>query len=94
MAVQGYLDHVDPEASEVRAQSILQERGYFGQAAELIFATHDPLQETATATLDAWFDDPDHKAVLLSPDFRYAGLGMMGDGDRWVVTLILVEGRP
>lgn len=94
MAVQGYLDHVDPGESEVRAQSILQERGYFGQAAELIFATHAPLQETAEVTLHAWFDDPDHKAVLLSPNFRYAGLGLMGDGDRWFVTLILVEGRP
>jgi uncharacterized protein YkwD len=94
MAVQGYLDHVEPGESKVLVEAALHEQGFFGQAAELVFATEGALQEVASITLHAWFEDIDHRAVLLSPDFRYAGLGLMGDGTRWVVTLILVEGRP
>jgi uncharacterized protein YkwD len=94
MAVQGYLDHVEPGESKVLVEAALHEQGFFGQAAELVFATEGALQEVASITLDAWFEDIDHRVVLLSPDFRYAGLGLMGDGTRWVVTLILVEGRP
>lgn len=94
MAVRGYLDHVEPGESQVLAETALHEQGFYGQAAELVFATQGALQDVASITLDAWFEDIDHRAVLLSPDFRYAGLGLMGDGTRWVVTLMLVEGRP
>lgn len=94
MAIRGFLDHTAPGDAEVEVLSALQERAYFGQAAELLFATQEPLQEVAQITLEAWFTDPNHEAVLLSPEFRYAGLGLMGDGSRWIVTLILVEGRP
>jgi len=93
MALQGFLDHTAPGAGEVDVLSALQERDYFGQAAELVFATQAPLQEVAQTTLKAWFSDPNHEAVLLSPELRFAGLGLMGDGSRWIVTLILVEGR-
>lgn len=94
MAVRGYLDHSDPGSPQILVESALQERGYSGQAAELIFASQVALQEVAANTLEAWFDDPDHRAVLFNPDYRYAGIGIMGDGNRWVVVLVLVEGRP
>jgi uncharacterized protein YkwD len=60
----------------------------------LVLATEDSLESVAQSTLHAWFSDPDHEAVLLSPIFRYAGLGLMGDGSRWIITLIAVEERP
>jgi uncharacterized protein YkwD len=94
MAVRGYLDHVEPGENQVLIEAGLHDQGFYGQAAELVFATQGALQEVASITLDAWLQDIDHKSVLLSPDFRYAGLGLMGDGTRWVVTLVLVEGRP
>lgn len=94
MAIRGFVDHTAPGAAEVEVLSALQERTYFGQAAELVFATQEPLQEVAQTTLNAWFADPNHEAVLLSPELRFAGLGLMGDGSRWIVTLILVQGRP
>ncbi|TFH33400.1 MAG: CAP domain-containing protein [Anaerolineales bacterium] len=94
MAVQGYLDHAAPGSDEAPWLSALQERAYFGQAAELVFATQESLQAVSQETLRTWFSDADHEAVLFSPVFRYAGLGLMGDGSRWIVTLIVVEGRP
>lgn len=93
MAVRDYLDHLDPQSGEILVQRALQEQGYYGQVAELVYATEDLLSEVSNSTLAAWFGDRDHEAVLFSPDFRYAGLGIMGDGSRWVITLIVVEGR-
>jgi uncharacterized protein YkwD len=94
MAVRGYLDHADPDDDRVPVESALIEHNYSGQAAELVLATEDSLQAVAHDALQAWFSDPNHEAVLLSPIFRYAGLGLMGDGSRWIVTLIAVEERP
>ncbi len=94
MAVRGYLDHLDPQNGEILVQRALQEQVFYGQAAEFVYATGDQLTEVSTSTLAAWFGDADHEAVLYSPDFRYAGLGIMGDGSNWIVTLIVVEGRP
>jgi uncharacterized protein YkwD len=94
MAVRGYLDHSDPDNGQVPVEIALFERNYSGQVAELVFATEDPLQNVAQDTLQTWFSDPDHEVVLLSSIFRYTGLGLMGDGSRWIVTLIAVEERP
>jgi uncharacterized protein YkwD len=93
MAIRGYLDHIVPGEEQVQVIPALQDGDYYGQAAELVFATQDSLQNVASVTLAAWFDDPDHEALLMSPLFRYVGLGVMGDGSQWIVTLILVEGR-
>jgi uncharacterized protein YkwD len=94
MAIRGYYDHTAPGEGEVEVLASLQAGSYFGQAAELVFVTQEPLQEVSRATLQAWFNDANHEAVLMSPAFRYVGLGLMGDGSQWIVTMILVEGRP
>jgi uncharacterized protein YkwD len=93
MAVREYLDHTDPNNHQVIPEIGLRERGYYGQAAELIFSTEVPLEEVASITLTAWLDDGNHQAVLFSPDYRFAGVGLMGDGQRWIVALLVVEGR-
>ncbi len=94
MAFRGYLDHEDPVDQSLLAQSALSERGFYGQAGELVFGSDGPLPEMAQITLESWFDDADHRTVLLNPDFHFAGLGMMGDGTRWIVVILLAEGRP
>ncbi len=94
MAVRDYLDHVAPGESQVHIETRLRERGYSGQVTELIFGTDLMLEEVASQTLEAWFDDEDHQAVLLSPDLRFAGVGIMGDGERWIVTLICAQTSP
>ncbi len=94
MAVSDYLDHTAPGAEQILVESGLKGRDFYGSAAELVFATNRPLEEVAQVTLDLWFEDNEHKAVLFSPDLRFVGLGLMGDGEHWIVTLIAVEGRP
>lgn len=94
MAARGYVAHIPPGESRVAAEASFIEGGFSGQAAELLFSSQAPLADVASITLQNWFDDANHRAVLLSPDFYYSGLGLMGDGTRWVVALLLVESRP
>lgn len=94
MAVRSYTSHEDPVTGEFILGEVLSEAGYSGPAAELVFAARDPLGSVPERVSEAWFDDPMHKALLLEPSFRFCGIGLMGDGDHWKVTLILAVSLP
>jgi uncharacterized protein YkwD len=89
LAVRASMSHEEPGTGAVAAEVELALMGYAGPAAELLFATSDPINSVSERVIDAWFADPMHKALLLEPSFRYCGIGMMGDGDLWKVSLIL-----
>ena len=94
MAALGYLAHVNPENGRLEAEQILRSRGFLGQVAELLFQSVSPIEDIPGATVAAWFDDDDHSLILLSPEFRYTGIGVMGDGDHWIVTMIMTGDVP
>jgi uncharacterized protein YkwD len=94
MSVRSYTGHADPSSGENLPEIKLSEMGYAGPAAELVYATRDPLESVAGRVVEAWFDDPMHKALLLEPSFRYCGIGMMGDGEWWKIALILTVDIP
>jgi uncharacterized protein YkwD len=94
LAVGSYLAHEEPTSGNVAVESALAEMNYSGPAAELLFAAQDPLESVADRVIEAWFTDPMHKALLLEPSFRYCGIGLMGDGEFWKISLILTTGLP
>jgi uncharacterized protein YkwD len=94
MAARGYLAHVDPADGSPAAEELLRAANFTGQAAELIFRTGAPVDGVSQAAVSAWFQDSDHKLVLLSQEFRYTGIGVVGDGDRWIVTMLLTGETP
>jgi uncharacterized protein YkwD len=94
LAVDSYLAHEDPASGTVAVESALAEMNYSGPATELLFAAQDPLESVADRVIEAWFTDPMHKALLLEPSFRYCGIGLMGDGELWKISMILTTGLP
>ncbi len=94
MATSGFLGHVDPQSGVVVVEQRLLQAGYHGQAAELLFDSQGPLSELAATTVQTWFADADHELILLGPEFRYAGIGVMGDGQRWIVVAVLTGDLP
>ena len=94
MAVHTYLSHEDPETAEILIESMLLERGYHGQVAELVYAATVPLDHLGEIAIDEWFDDPDTRSVLLNPVFHFIGIGMMGDGTTWKIVQVLAEHAP
>ncbi|MEE9513153.1 MAG: CAP domain-containing protein [Anaerolineales bacterium] len=94
MSVYAYLSHEDPKTGEILVENMLIEMGYQGQVAELVYAANEPLDRLGEIAIDEWFGDPDTRSVLLSPGFRYIGIGMMGDGTTWKIVQVLAEHRP
>ncbi len=94
MAVRGYLGHVDPLSGGNLLETRLDEQGFTGPAAELLYETQGPLQDAADRALEAWWQDPAHRTLLLEPAFRFAGVGLMGDGSEWRVVVILAVQAP
>ncbi len=94
LAVRSYLGHEDPDTGEVEVKTTLADIGYSGPAAELLLASQDLLDDVPASVTEAWFNDPMHKALLLEPSFRYCGIGMMGDGDVWMISMVLTVGLP
>ena len=94
MSVYAYLSHEDPETAEILVENMLIEMGYSGQVAELVYAANEPLDRLGEIAIEAWFNDPDTRSVLLSPGFRFIGIGMMGDGTTWKIVQVLAEHGP
>jgi uncharacterized protein YkwD len=89
LAVRASMSHEDPDTGSVEVETALAEMGYAGPAAELLYAAPDPLDTLPQRVIDTWFADPMHKALLLESSFRYCGIGMMGDGNLWKISLVL-----
>jgi len=94
MSVRAYLSHVDPETMENLVERMLLERGYHGQVAELVFAADEPFDSLSEIAIEAWFDDPDTRSILLSPGFHFIGIGVMFDGTTWKIVQVLAEHGP
>jgi len=94
MGVRGYLGHVDPQTGENLLETRLAEQGFTGPAAELLYETPSPLQDVADQALETWWQDPAHRTLLMEPAFRFAGVGLMGDGSEWRVVIILTVKAP
>ena len=94
LTTRGYLTHEDPSSGDTIVEHSLAELNYSGPAGELLFAAQDPLDSVPEKVIAAWFDDPMHKALLLEPTFRYCGIGLMGDGESWKISLVLTVALP
>lgn len=94
MSVRAYLSHEDPETMEILVESMLIDKGYHGQVAELVYAASESLDHMSEIAIDEWFDDPDTRSVLLSPGFHFIGIGLMGDGTTWKIVQVLAEHGP
>lgn len=89
-----YLGHEDPAGSSPSAQQLLQDTGFRGPVAELVYASQGELDALATDAVRAWDGTPTNQAVLLSPEYSYAGVGLQGDGTWWKVSLLLAASEP
>jgi uncharacterized protein YkwD len=94
LTINGYLGHVDPRSGEVAVMQLLLDSGFNKQAAELLFRSQVALSTVPNEVVEAWFLDSDNRLVLLSPEFHYGGVGIMGDGQAWVVTAVVTGESP
>ncbi len=94
MAEGRYLGHEDPAGASPSARQIIEDTGFRGAVAELVYANQGPLETLATDAVRAWERTPANREVLLSPEYAFAGVGLEGDGSWWKVSLLLAASEP
>ncbi len=94
LVARDYMAHRDPETGVDLAWTLLTAAGYYGRLGENLFAATGPLESLPPIALQAWLDSPEHRANLLDPAFRLAGVGLMGDGTWWKVVVLFAEHGP
>jgi uncharacterized protein YkwD len=94
MAAGRYLGHEDPAGASPSARQIMENTGFRGPVAELVYASQGPLETLAMDAVRAWEGTPSNRDVLLSPEYALAGVGLEGDGSWWKVSLLLAASEP
>lgn len=80
MAQRNYFAHVTPEGRTFL--DVLHEQNVdFGFAGETIAFNNAPADQTVQLAMDTFVNSPSHMAILLDPQFDYAGAGFAGAGD-------------
>jgi uncharacterized protein YkwD len=76
MATKGYFSHVQPDGRSVF--DFIAQRGITWYSAGEIIAwnTSATIADSATAARDGWMNSPGHRAIVMSSDFNYIGIGV------------------
>ena len=72
MATTDLMSHQNPDGSDVFAASGIP---WFAAGEVLVWNSHAEEAESTTNAVAAWFGSPEHRSLLLSTDFNYAGFG-------------------
>ncbi|MDQ3128068.1 MAG: CAP domain-containing protein, partial [Chloroflexota bacterium] len=92
MATKGYFSHTQPDGRNVfdivRAAKIT-----WFKVGEIIAWNNYPIDSTASAANRQWMNSPGHKAIVISKDFNYVGVGVaLGPDGRKLWTAVYMKG--
>jgi uncharacterized protein YkwD len=94
MLVRDYLGPIGPGDASVAAQDLMGAAGYRGRLGELIYEYIGPPESLVDTSVSAWMASELHRALLLDTVYAYVGVGLIGDGERWIVALVFAEQGP
>lgn len=93
MAQRNYFSHITPEGRNFI--DILHEQNVaFGFAGEAIARNNAQPEQTVQLAMDTYLNSPAHKAILLDPQFDYAGTGYASGGDGMSYFTVIVVRVP
>jgi uncharacterized protein YkwD len=90
MAQRNYFSHVSPEGRTFL--DILHEQNIgFGFAGETIAYNNAAPDQAVQLAMDTFMNSPSHRAILLDPQFDYAGVGFVagGNGQNYFTVIVI-----
>lgn len=78
MATKGYFSHTQPDGRNVFNILTGQKITWYN-AGEIIAWNNYPMDSTVSAANRQWMNSPGHKAIIISKDFNYVGVGVALD---------------
>lgn len=94
MLAREYVGPIGPGDASVPAQDLMAVAGYTGRLGELTYEHIGGLDALVEAAVAAWIASEAHRSLLLDTRYRYTGVGMIRDGERWIVALAFAEQGP
>ncbi len=94
MLARGYVGATGPGDTSVPAQDLLAVAGYAGKLGELTYEHVGPLDSLVDACVGSWIASDPHRSLLLETRYKYTGVGVVGEGERWIVALVFAEQGP
>ena len=94
MLSRGYVGATGPGDTSVPAQDLMAVAGYTGRLGELTYEHIGPLDSLVDACIGSWIASDPHRALLLETRYKYTGVGVIGEGERWIVALVFAEQGP
>ena len=78
MATKGYFSHTQPDGRNVFNILTAQKITWYS-AGEIIAVNNYPMDSTASVANRQWMNSPGHKAIIISKDLNYVGVGLALD---------------
>ena len=93
MVAQGYFSHTQPDGRNVFDILTAQHVAWYN-AGEIIAWNNYPMEYTVSTANRQWMESPGHKAIIISTDFNYVGVGLAVDPDtgKKVWTAVYIKG--
>jgi uncharacterized protein YkwD len=94
MLSRGYVGSIGPGDASVAAQDLMGAAGYRGRLGELIYEYLGSPESLVDTTVTQWMSSEAHRALLLDTSYAFVGVGLLGDGARWIIALEFAEQGP
>lgn len=78
MATKGYFSHTQPDGRNVFNILTAQQITWYN-AGEIIAVNNYPMDSTASVANRQWMNSPGHRAIIISKDLNYVGVGLALD---------------
>ena len=79
MVKKNYFSHVQPDGRNVFDLIAASGIKWYGAGEIIAWNNWSTLASSAEIARDGWMNSPGHRAVLMSPDFNYVGVGLAVD---------------
>ena len=93
MINRNYFGHVSPSGKSVFDMIIGSGMTWYGAGEIIAWNTWPGLADSATAAKDGWMGSPSHRAIVMSNEFNYVGLGLaVNSSGKRIWTGVFIKG--
>ena len=92
MATKGYFSHTQPDGRNVFDILSAQAITWYGAGEIIAWNTSSTLASSVGMANSGWLNSPGHKAIIVSTNYNYVGVGLALEGSKKIWTAVYIKG--